>query len=86
MPIRAARRRKVLSPSLRGQEQLFQIRSGHPLQPPPLLDGNKNGSFRSTPGYDLRPFGEGGIEKLAEPRLGVLDRPLFLIMVNSKFH
>ena len=63
----ASRRRKVLSPSLRGQEQLLQIRSGHPLQPPPLLYGNKNGSFRSTPGHDLRPFGEGCIEILAEP-------------------
>ena len=71
----SARRRKVVGPRIEGKEQGFQVRLGHLFQPPPLLDGKEHSGFHSTFGHDLRPFGEGGIKELAEPRLGVLDRP-----------
>ena len=70
----SARRCKVFGPRFRGEEQILQVRPGHPLQSPPLLDGKEHGGFHSPFGNDLRPFREGGIEQLAEPRLGVLDR------------
>lgn len=71
----SARRRKFIGPCLRGEQQLFQVRPGHPLQPPPLLDGKEHNSFDATLGHDLRPFGESGIQQLAEPCLGILNRP-----------
>ena len=71
----SARRCKVFHPRLRGEEQLLQVRPAHPLQPPPLLDGEEHCRFHPALSHDLRPFGEGSIEELAEPRLGVLNRP-----------
>ncbi len=68
--------RKVLGPCLRGEEDLLQVRPAHPLQPAPLLDGKEHCGFHTALGHDLRPFDEGGIEELAEPRLGILNRPL----------
>ena len=41
----SARRRKVIGPCLRGEEQLLQVRPGQPLQLPPLLDWKKHSSF-----------------------------------------
>ena len=70
-----ARRREVVGPRLRREQQLLQVRPGHPLQPPPLLDGKQNSGFDAAPGHNLRPFGERGIQQLAEPRFGILDRP-----------
>ena len=69
-------RHEGLGPRLGCEEQLLQVRSGHPFQPAPLLYGTRHGGFHPALGDDLRPFGEGGIEELAEPSLGVLDRPL----------
>ena len=71
----SARRSEVIGPCLRSEEQLLQVWPSHPLQPPPLLDGKEDGGFHPPLGHDLRLFGEGGIEKLAEPRLGILNRP-----------
>ena len=71
----SARRCKVISPCLKGKEQLLQVRLGHPLQPAPLLDWKEHSSFDTAPGHDLWPFRESGIQQLAEPRLGILDRP-----------
>ena len=71
----SARRSKLLGPCLRCEEQFLQIRPCHPLQPPPLLDGKENGGLNSALGHDLRPFGDRDIEELAEPRLGILNRP-----------
>ena len=68
-------RSKVIGPCLRSEEQLLQARSGHPFQPSPLLDGKEHCGFHPALGHDLRPFGEGRIEKLAELRLCVLNRP-----------
>ena len=45
-------------------------------QPPPLLDGKEHPGFHTALSHNLRPFGEGSTEKLAEPRLGILQRPL----------
>ena len=71
----SARRRKFIGPCLSGEQQLFQVWPGHPLQPPPLLDGKEHNSFDATLGHDLRPFGERGIQQLAKPCLGILNRP-----------
>ena len=75
MAMLSARRRKVIGPCLRREEQLLQVRPGHPLQPPPLLDWKEHSSFDSTPGHDLWPFCESCIQQLAESRLGILNRP-----------
>ena len=75
MAMLSARRRKVVGPCLRGEEQLLQVRLGHLLQPPPLLDRKEHSSFDPAPGHDLWPFGERGIQQLAKPRLGILNRP-----------
>ena len=69
------RRRKVLGPCLGGEEELLQVRPSHPLQPSPLLDGKEHCGFHPALGHDLRSFGEGGIEELAESGLGILNRP-----------
>ena len=58
----SAWRHQVIGPRLRSQEQLLEIRSGHPFQLPPLLDRNEHGGFNSALGHNLWPFGEGGIE------------------------
>ena len=71
----SARRRKVIGPCLRREEQLLQVRPGHPLQPPPLFEWKEHSSFDSAPGHDLWPFCQSGIQQLAESRLGILNRP-----------
>ena len=63
----SAGRGKVLGPRLRGQEQLLEVRPGHPFQLPPLLDGNEHGGLHSPLGHNLRPFGDSGIKQFAEP-------------------
>ena len=69
------RRRKLLGPCLRGEKELLHVRSGHSFQPSPLVDGKENCGFHPALGDDLWPFGEGGIEELAESRLSILNRP-----------
>ena len=80
----SARRCKLLGPGLRGEEQFLQVRLGHPLQSPPFLNGKEHSSFYPSLGHYLCPFGDGGVEKLAEPRLGVLNRP-FLAHTSPRF-
>ena len=41
----SARRREVLAPRLRGEEQFLEVLPGHPLQPSPLLDGKEHRGF-----------------------------------------
>ena len=71
----SAWRRKIFRPRLRGEEQIFQVRPSHALQPAPLLDGEEHGGLNTALGYNLRPFGKGGVEELTEPRLGILNWP-----------
>lgn len=65
----------MFGPCLRSKEEIFQVRSRHPFQPSPLLDGKKHCGFHPAFGHDLRSFRNGGIEEFTEPRLGVLNRP-----------
>ena len=71
----SAWRRKVFCPRLRGEEQFFQVKSGHLLQPPPLIDRKEYSGFDAAFSDDLRTFSNGGFEEFAEPRLGVLNWP-----------
>ena len=57
----SARWRKLLGSRLGGEEQLLQVRPGHPLQPPPLLDGKEHSGLDSALGHDLRPLGDGSV-------------------------
>ena len=82
--IPSTRRREVLSPSLRGEEEYLQVWLCHPFQPSPLLDGQEHCGFHSALGHDLRPFGKSGFEELAEPRFGILNRP-FLAHGNPQW-
>ncbi len=62
MAMLISRRRKLLSASLRGEEQLLQVGLGHPLQLSPLLDGKEHSGLNSALCHDLRALGDGGIE------------------------
>ena len=72
---RPPRRREVPDPCVGGQEQLLQVRPGHPLQPSPLLDGKEHGCLYPPLGHDLGSLGNGTFEKLAEPRFRILHWP-----------
>lgn len=74
-PLLSSRRRKVIGPCPRREEQLLQVRPGHPLHSLPLIDRNEHSDFRPAPCHDLRPFCESNIQQFIESRLGNLNRP-----------
>src|SRR5258708_3391104 len=72
----ALRDREVCSGG-RGQQEFLQGRARSPLQALPVLQGHKHRRDGTALRYDLRPLIQTRLDELAEPRLGVLDRPTF---------
>jgi hypothetical protein len=54
------------------EQQGLEVAAGGSLQPIPILDRDKNRSFSSLTGYDLRSFLERRVQEFAETRLCVL--------------
>lgn len=59
-------RHEVVGPCFRGEKQLLEVGSGHPLQSLPLLNWKEYRGFHASSRHDLWTFGKSGVKKLAE--------------------
>ena len=60
-------RHEVVGPRFESEERFLEVGPGHPLQSPPLLNRKEHRGFHTSSCHNLRTFGKGGVEKLAEP-------------------
>jgi hypothetical protein len=73
----AARGNEEIASAFIGKKQFFQRPFPAALQSLPFFHRDQDSGFRAAFGNDLGAFLKAGFQQFAEPRLGVLHRPLF---------